>query len=341
MPLKKETYKIKKNKRRSIKIKPVKTKKIKYNIPLPSPTIKDPTQTFQHMNCAPIVKYKNKASNPSSCLSDDIIYKLKNDYNRGRPLHTQIKATTPAEIWQEFKMTMKECNKEKCWLKNIRDENMQKKIEEMVFAPEHPDDWNDNPNEWVSNYDIFYVLKQYEIVFPHFESIEPAMIDFGRKNRKTKKCVREDMCAFSITDLLRRKKTKIGIVFNLADSKSEGSHWVSMFIDIENRFIFYLDSGGDTAPYEILRFVEKIQKQATKQRRPFQFDYYENAPNSHQQGSSECGMYALFFIITMLTGETDFDKNMTVKERIHLFKDKQIPDKYVSKYRNIYFNKPE
>jgi hypothetical protein len=58
----------------------------------------------------------------------------------------------------------------------------------------------------------------------------------------------------------------------------------------------------------------------------------------HQYGNTECGVYSLFFIITMLTGETDLHKFKSVKQKINFFKNKRIPDKYISKFRELYFN---
>jgi hypothetical protein len=55
-------------------------------------------------------------------------------------------------------------------------------------------------------------------------------------------------------------------------------------------------------------------------------------------GESECGMYALYFIITMLTGETEKLKFVNAEDKIKFFKNKRIPDQYVNKYRKIYFN---
>ena len=46
----------------------------------------------------------------------------------------------------------------------------------------------------------------------------------------------------------------------------------------------------------------------------------------------------LVFIITFLTNETDVQKNMTIENKLGLFMNKDIPDEYVKKYRNIYFN---
>jgi hypothetical protein len=58
----------------------------------------------------------------------------------------------------------------------------------------------------------------------------------------------------------------------------------------------------------------------------------------HQKGNTECGMYSLFFNITMLTGDSGFEKNMTLDDKIELFTKVNIPDKYVEFYRNKYFN---
>jgi hypothetical protein len=74
-------------------------------------------------------------------------------------------------------------------------------------------------------------------------------------------------------------------------------------------------------------------------------------------GENECGMYALFFIITMLSGHVELNKSKVISanaklplsdgiikkfsnyvEKINFFKDKRIPDRYVNKLRKLYFN---
>jgi hypothetical protein len=63
----------------------------------------------------------------------------------------------------------------------------------------------------------------------------------------------------------------------------------------------------------------------------------------HQNGNTECGMYSIFFVITMLTGKTPFtgEKVMTMNERLDLFLKKRIPDEVVFDYRDLYFNPKE
>jgi hypothetical protein len=60
-------------------------------------------------------------------------------------------------------------------------------------------------------------------------------------------------------------------------------------------------------------------------------------------GENECGMYALFFIITMLTCQIKEPGKPTktfksYKDVIRLFKKEKIPDRYMNKYRRIFFN---
>ena len=49
---------------------------------------------------------------------------------------------------------------------------------------------------------------------------------------------------------------------------------------------------------------------------------------NHQKTNTECGMYCLYFIISLLSNKHDFD----------YFNTKQISDKHVERFRNIYFN---
>jgi hypothetical protein len=235
---------------------------------------------------------------------------------------------------------------------------MRKQIKTHIFAPKHPPAWNTNPDEWLSNFDIFEVTKQYESTYPEFKMIGPTTIDFDTKIPEYGgKCVMEDLCRFSLETFIKANKTKIGIVFNLDRYYESGSHWVSMFIDLKNKFIFYFDSADNEIPSEIwqskpnnmqtLPLVNRIIQQGKELENPIHFKFYNNRGVRHQNGNTECGMYSLFFIITMLTGKlteklpgkTHVTKTkLSVKERIHLFLKTKIPDNIVFKYRKLYFN---
>ena len=323
------------------------------------------------MKCTPI---PDTFRISKSCYTPEILENIKNAYNKDHSPKDRIHSNNPTKIWKELSERLVHCEKEDCWLNQIKDENLRKKIDRYIFAPDKPYEWKSNPNTWLSNYDILNVLEQYEVNYPRFEFIGPTPIDFdsrletkinpydtGRNPSNGvssgKKCVWNDLCHFSLKQQLSKGKRKIGIIFNLDKHYQSGSHWVSLFIDISRRFIFYFDSAGGNMPKETQSFenipeeiqmlknipeeiqalIERIQKQAKEL--GFQFDVKSNGSHAHQQGNTECGMYSLFFIITMLTGRpTPKSRKMSLKKVFNLFLKERIPDKIIEQYRNEYFN---
>jgi len=289
---------------------------------------------FKKMNCSPAVK--GKTSTKDTCYPDKVLMQIKKVYNENHPSQ-QIAATDPIQIVDELNTRLLNCEKEDCWLKELPKKE-HAFLDKHIFAPDQPSDWAKNPNEWLSNFDIFNVLHQYEETYPQFKVIGPTPIDFNtRLPEKGGKCVWEELCKFSVAEQLRKKKTKIGVVFNLDKHDGPGSHWVSLFIDLEHWVMFYFDSAANTTPKEVTELVRNIKTQGKEMQHKFK--YYQNYPMSHQRSNTECGMYSLYFTITMLTGETEQQKNMTMTNKVQLFKKKRIPDKYVENFRNIYFNR--
>ena len=58
----------------------------------------------------------------------------------------------------------------------------------------------------------------------------------------------------------------------------------------------------------------------------------------HQKGNNECGMYSLFFIITMLTNKVNNKKFKNMKQKLNYFTKNRINDKFVFQKRKQYFN---
>ena len=299
-------------------------------------TKKNVTRSFQPLNCSPIVNGKTEIA--GSCFTAPALYQLKEYYNKHNP-STPILSKTPSQLWHDFRTRFFSCKREDCWLKEIDNTELRENLEKFLFAPSQPVEWKKKPNEWLSNFDIFEVLHQYELTHSTFKAIGPTPIDFdSRPKDESGKCVWEELCTFQLNNYLEKGKTKLGMVFNLDKHDERGSHWVSLFVDLEDWFLFYLDSAGNRIPKEIRALVKRIQRQGMSLSPPLKFKFYENYPLEHQLGNTECGMYSLYFIITMLTGETEGRTFQTAREKIEFFKKKRVPDKYVSKYRKIYFN---
>ena len=289
---------------------------------------------FKTMNCHPIVKGKSPVK--GSCFTVETLMKIKSAYNKHHH-DNLITINDPHLLWLELKNRFANCSKEDCWLEKLNDKQLKEEIDEMSFAPDHPKEWKKNPDEWLSNYDILEVLEQYEKKHDEFKFIGPTPMDFdSRPHKKDGKCVWEEMCEFSL-DKLNPKIKKVGIVFNLDDHDEPGSHWVSLFIDLEEHFMFYLDSAGDDITPEVQKFVVRVKEQWSKKHPNNEMKEYKNHPFEHQKQNTECGMYSLFFIITLLTHQIE-GKHYSTEQLIHKFLHERIPDKYVFDYRKVYFN---
>lgn len=303
--------------------------------------------SFKKLNCSPAMN--SERATDDTCYNNSVLFKIRDEYNRNHPTISHISGDTPSRVWDQLKNRLN-CGSEDCWLKEIKDEKLRNQIDKYVFAPDSPSEWQHNPNEWLSNFDILDVINQYEDAYSNFHFIGPTSIDFDTRLKKQNyMCVENDLCQFELSREIQNKKNKIGIIFNLDKHNEKGSHWVSMFIDLENRIIFYFDSAGDKIPKEINVLKNRIIKQAKALKNPLKLSYKDNRGVHHQLENTECGVYSLFFIVTMLTGDcmcNDLSKhaqfknrnNMTLKDKLQLFQKGRIPDSYIEKYRNIYFN---
>lgn len=281
---------------------------------------------LKQINCSP--KPKNEINN-FSCYTTKSLYKLRDLWNARHP-DVKIITNSPKEIHEQISVKLSNvCNKESCWLKQDFIKENIVLIENLnnSFLPSIPESWKKNPNEWLSNIDINNVLKHYENAYKNFEFIGPTPIDFNYKYNQ-KNCVCNKMCNFNLNEKIQKNINKIGIIFNLDPHYKGGSHWVSLFIDILKKEIFYFDSAGNKIPNEILNFVNAIIKQGKILNPPIFLNFNQNYPNEHQYKNTECGVYSLFFIINMLENKKDGN----------FFKTKKIKDNEIQKYRTIFFN---
>tara|TARA_B110000971_G_C20039682_1_gene516933 strand:- start:7394 stop:8296 length:903 start_codon:yes stop_codon:yes gene_type:complete len=274
-------------------------------------------------NCSP--KPKDEI-NDYSCYTDNSLYKLRDKWNERHP-DNKIYTTKPLEIHEDLTRYLSSvCNKESCWLKqtthfgNVRDET-------NSFAPPSPKEWKKKPNDWLSSIEISEVMQQYEKAYKCFDFIGPTPIDFEKK-KMYGECVWDELCNFNLEDQIQSGKTKIGIIFNTDTHDKPGQHWISMFVNIKKKQIFYFDSTGAKPMREITQLVNKIKKQGLRLKHPIQFKYDSSEGVEHQHGNTECGIYSLYFIVNMLE-----DKTSSEYLKTHLLK-----DAYISKFRKIYFN---
>jgi hypothetical protein len=276
---------------------------------------------FIKLKCSPKIQ-----ENDFTCYSNESLMKLKSLWNARHP-DVVITSNEPREIWESLKGHLKNvCNKESCWLKqHFASTGVDKEMLNYTFAPKSPDDWKKNPNEWLNSIDIENVMKQYEREFPFFDFIGAAPIDFDSP-KMYGECVWEELCHFDLNISIRNGKKKVGFVFNTDPHYLSGSHWISMFVDLPRKFIFFFDSTGNPPPKEVKRLIKTITQQAKTV--GIDMRYIQNNKH-HQKKPTECGMYALFMIINLLR-----DKMEPEDFIVDIF-----PDEEMQKFRHRYFNK--
>lgn len=277
---------------------------------------------MKKLNCAP--NTEDTRIGGFTCFNDTKIMKIRDSWNL-RHSDKQIHSNSPRVIWKQLKNYLHTvCDSEKCWLRQeFMEHNLDDDLLHYTFAPTKPKEWAKNPTEWLSTLDIHNVMEQWEQKYKDFEFLGASPINYDTIVENNK-CVWEDICRFNLKEQMKHGKCRFGIVFNLDPHYKEGSHWVSMFIDVKKRTINYFDSYGFTPEPEIEKFIYTVLKQGESIHIPFKVNINKKR---HQFSESECGMYSLYFIIKLLKGYPFND-----------FQKKLVKDSTMIRLRNKYFN---
>lgn len=292
------------------------------------------TRKLHSKNCNPNIQ--GKTVKHRSCMTPEVLKKVRKYYNKYNP-NNMIKSHAPRKIWNDLKEKLHHCDNEMCWLDEFRNVKLKSTIKNRLFAPNKPSEWQSDPNTWLTNFDILKVLNQYEKKYSCFKLFGPSPIDFDDKYfQYGGQCVSNDICTFELGNMLKKGIHKMGFIFNLSKHREPGSHWVSLFVDTKKGFILYFDSNGVEAPNEVDILVNRIMAQGKNLDQHIDFKYIQNT-FSHQRSNTECGMYSLYFMITLVNEK--INGKMAKKQKLldHFLK-QRIEDEYVFKRRNIYFN---
>ncbi len=214
-----------------------------------------------------------------------------------------------------------------CMLAGLRELGVPtRKIERERLVPEAPESWNDKPSTWLTTPEFGQVMRQYEAAYPEFEFLGATPIDFAKPLGAS--CVWPRICQFTLARAKARGKTKVGLVFNEDGHTQPGSHWICAFIDINKGVFYYIDSVGNPMPEEVQKLSDRLSDESQElYNRPLTVRVSE-VP--HQRGDNQCGMYCLFFIITLLTGTASYEELLR----------RRIPDSAMADMRAVLFRKP-
>ena len=277
----------------------------------PSPSVKE----FERLKCGPVQQHY------FTCYDNDTLHKLRDGWNARHP-DARVETNDPTEIWTALKQRFQGvCRNEACWLKQIA--GTTSIAGDATFAPEAPKSSSD---------EIENVMKQYEDKFPGFEFLGPSPSDYSAP-KLAGVCVWEELCNFSLKKYVDSGTHQIGVIFNTDPHTEDGSHWVSLFINLannantNNNYIFFFDSTGDRPQKEIREFIKTVTQQGRSL--GIRFKYHENR-KQHQKRNTECGMYALFMIVNLIEGTRTPEEFM---------RGDRIPDSHMLEFRNEYFNR--
>ena len=295
----------------------------KYTKPKKSnPKKSNPKKSRRKQICS--IKSKNKYTN---CINKNALLKLAKIINKnyGKNIINTSTNTLHLSISKYFKRKHG-CNTDMCWVNNIElIDNIPKGLIKEIksyFKPTKPKSWKSNKNTWLTNIDINNVLNQYQGKYKHFYYFGAVPDDFNLKSGD--RCLVSKLCKFNLSDF--KGYDSFSIVFNTDPSTKGGEHWTALYVDLIGKnkkkpCIYYFDSVGIGPSDNVLKLITKIQSQSNNKLK------YEYNQTSHQKENTECGIYVIHFIISMLKG-ISFNKYTKNKKS----------DKFIEKFRGIYFN---
>ena len=295
-------------------------------LPLPLINIKDvmPDNELEK-KCGPHLNFEN-----GSCIPLSLLIRMAeafNEYNKSNNddekivLNSQMDTLQPDNYkkYLLFEFKKRYSNSQSEWIKQEFTKNMSENdkedLEYNTFRPTGPS----GKFDWLSTIDINKTLDQYEKKYEDFKFFGAVPIDFNELEYYPFKKLNFD-------DLhVKEKKKRIGVIFNLDEHHQSGSHWVSLFADLEKGQIYFSDSYGTRPEKRIRDFMTRIEEYIKKKNIP-DIDVRHNK-TQHQKGNSECGVYSINFILRLLKGKT-FD---------HITR-KRVTDEAVNKCRKVYFS---
>lgn len=254
-----------------------------------------------------------------TCFSINALRKIASAYNQrlAKGSKDMIKLNqnmNKNKLWQEIRKKLSnKCNTEWCWL----DLDFIKELDDPEINNNHRPDGPDGQYSWLKTSDINKAMKQYEQAYQGFVFFGPVPIDFAEIN--------VELNNMNLNSLLNRGVKSVGIVFNMDPHYKRGSHWVAMYIDLVRWVISYFDSFGlCPPPKEVTKLINSINKNAKKIRGKKMFVNCNT--NQHQIKNSECGVYAMYFIVESLKGRSFDDISQNI-----------ILDDEINKYRQLFF----
>jgi Ulp1 protease family, C-terminal catalytic domain len=280
-----------------------------------------------NLQCAPGREYE-----AGSCISLVVLEEMARAYNTvAKQEADKIRLSSNLSLInpQKYKLYLvnevgnrigSKCKSQKCWTAQdfVFQMNHAAKLELMkyTFRPDAPQGRFD----WLSTFDINDSMSQYEKRHNSFKFYGAVPMDFAD--------IRSSINSANYAKLVQSGITKVGIIFNLDDSTQPGSHWVSLYTDLDKGEILYFDSFA-VKPEQRVRTLMRKQAKFIMESKGIPLDKIKIESNKiqHQKNNTECGVYSMNFLIRMARGD-DFEKLCNTP----------ISDGEINKCRKVYFD---
>jgi hypothetical protein len=247
------------------------------------------------------------------------VKRLAGVYNKTHRKENPITNAPPAKMWTELQQRLHS----KC-----AEGTPSCIVSSLIEPPNAPADWAQKRTDWLSSDDIDKVEKQYVKLFDGYYFVGCVPIDFDKKSELSE-CIVSTLCSMRLDKLVKKGKTRIGIVFNTDTSDGPGEHWIAAFCDVRPELEYprmtYFDSYAHMPESQIVELMGRWQDQwdAVSGQKPMHLTYNTV---KHQKKDTECGMYCLYFHWACL---------------MNIPMDKPIPDDVMNAFRNLLFRMPE
>lgn len=145
-------------------------------------------------------------------------------------------------------------------------------------------------HSWLSNLDIDQVLIRYQKQYPAFGYLGALPSD----------CDKYAMCPIYQFDFADYPtKRQFGVVFNRDGVGMGGSHWISVFMCLDDRVVQFCDSAGEGPSGTMRTIMDKFKRHCAKVSGPPKEQINRL---SYQADNYSCGVYSCHFIRARLAG---------------------------------------
>jgi hypothetical protein len=289
--------------------------------------------------CSPIAN--NTFKRDRTCFDKEALVRLAEAWNKSdktNPIE-HIEKLSKNKLWSAINERMQQkCKggeREACWVDHLAKSTdpIKKKL-----RPVAPKEWNKNPYEWLSNFDIEDAMFQYEDDPQYkFKFIGVFPVDFAVKTGFFGQCLHVETCNINFKKLRSKGYKYAGMVINMDHHDEPGSHWTALFIVLDPRSpsygAYYYNSVPNPPPKEVDMYMKMLRKKAEEDtpNKPFKLEYNTYR---HQYQNTECGVFSMAYLVRWIVllqqdPATPFDNIVKIK----------IRDNDIHKLRKKFFRK--